>query len=86
MLDAKKVGLALAVLFGIIYIVCALLFAIIPGTTLNIFSSLFHGIDISQIARDSVSIGSTIVGLIETIILAFIIGWLYAKIYNYFSR
>ncbi len=81
-LSPKRVALSLASVAGIIYIVCAILVAIAPAWTVNTFGALFHGIDISKIARASVPITSTILGLIEIIILALIVGWLFAKIYN----
>ncbi len=81
-LSEKRVAFSLATVAGIVYIVCAILVAIAPAWTVNTFGALFHGIDISQIARDSVPLGSTILGLVEIVVLALIVGWLFAKVYN----
>ncbi|MDO8508651.1 MAG: DUF5676 family membrane protein [Nanoarchaeota archaeon] len=81
-LNEKKVAFSLAIVAGIVYIVCAILVAIAPAWTVNTFGALFHGIDISQIAKESVSLGNTITGLVEIVVLALIVGWLFAKIYN----
>lgn len=81
-LSAKKVALSLASVAGIVYIICAILVAIAPTWTVNTFGALFHGIDISKIARESVPITSTILGLVEIVVLALIIGYLFAIIYN----
>lgn len=81
-LSPKRVALSLAIVAAIVYIVCAILVAINATWTVNTFRALFHGIDISQIARTSVPIGSTILGLIEIFVLGLIVGWLFAKIYN----
>ena len=83
-LNPKRIALSLAIVTGLVYIVCAILVAIAPIWTVNTFGALFHGIDISKIARESVPITSTILGLVEIIILALIVGWLFAKVYNSF--
>ena len=80
--NEKKVAFSLAIVAGIVYIVCAILVAIAPVWTVNTFGALFHGIDISQIARESVPLGNTITGLVEIVVLALIVGWLFAKVYN----
>ena len=81
-LSAKKVALALAGVSAVVYIVCALLIAVAPAFTVSIFGALFHGIDISEIAMQNISLGRTILGFIEIIVLALVVGWLYAKMYN----
>ncbi|MEK6895356.1 MAG: DUF5676 family membrane protein [Nanoarchaeota archaeon] len=80
-LNAKKTGLSLAIISGIISIVCALLLIVAPAFTTNLFGAIFHGLDISKIAIQ-MSLLRTILGTIEVIILGFIIGWLFAKVYN----
>jgi len=52
-----------------------------PNQTLNLFASLFHGIDITQIATTP-TLANTAIGFVEIIALALIIGWLFAIIYN----
>lgn len=78
-LNAKRVANALAIVFGIVSLVC-LLITLIPGGTwfLGLIS---HGIDLAKI-EVTPSIGLGIVGVIEAIVLGWIIGWLFAKIYN----
>lgn len=81
-LNAKKVAVSLAAVSAILYIACALLIVVAPDFTLNLFSNLFHGIDITQIAGQPVSFGSTLLGLVEIIAYALIAGALFAWIYN----
>lgn len=80
-LKAIRVANALAITAGIISIVCALLLAIAPQFTMNLFGAIFHGLDISQITV-SLTWGRTILGTIVVIVLAWVFGWIYAKIYN----
>jgi len=81
-LNPKRVALSLAIMVSILYIVCALLVAIAPDFTTKLFSNLFHGIDITEIATTNISFGSTSLGLIQIIIYTLIAGWLFAWIYN----
>ena len=80
-LNAKRVSLSLAAVAGIISVVCALLILIAPQATMNIFAAIFHGIDVSQITKP-ITLGSSLIGTLEVIVIALIAGWLFAKIYN----
>lgn len=80
-LSAKRVSLSLAAVSGIISIVCGLLIAIAPQATVKLFGAIFHGIDISGIAKP-ITFGGAILGTVEVIIIALIAGWLFAVIYN----
>ena len=82
-LNPKIVSLSLATVSGIFYILCAIIIAITPQIALDFSKHMFHGIDITQIARTSIPIGSTVIGFIEIIILSLIAGWLFAVVYNY---
>jgi len=81
-LNIKRTALSLAIVAAVLYIACALLIVIAPDFTIGLFSNLFHGIDITKIADMSISLGSTIIGLVEIIIYALIAGGLFAWVYN----
>ena len=81
-LNEKKFAFSLAGTFGVIYILCAILIAIFPAGMVKAFGFLFHGIDISRIAEESLPFIDTILGLIEIIALSLIVGYIFAKIYN----
>ena len=80
-LDAKKVSLSLAAVSGIVSAICALLIAIAPKFATNLFGTIFHGIDLTKIPK-TMTFGSAILGIIELIVIALVVGWLFAKIYN----
>ena len=84
-LNAKLVSCTLACTSSILYILCAALFAINPGAILNLFQYMFHGIDISKIASDEISIAGFLIGLVLVAAMSLITGWLFAVIYNYLS-
>lgn len=81
-LNVKAVAFSLAGVSGLLYIVCAVLIAIAPEAIMNLFGSLFHGINLELIAQKTISLGSVIVGLIEILAGSLISGWLFAQIYN----
>jgi len=85
-LNTKVTGLALATTSGILYIICAIWFWLSAKTALLYFDSLFHGIEVSAIAEQSLTFGSTILGLVLIVISAYAIGVLFAMLYNYFSK
>ena len=84
-LKPKSVGYSLALVAGIVYLACAILVVIMPTWTVNVFSALFHGIDITEIARASVPLTTAILGLVEIIVMGYLVGWLFAVVYNKFN-
>ncbi len=80
-LSPKRVSLSLAIVTGIVSIVCALILAIAPEGATKLFGSIFHGLDISKIAV-AITWSNAILGTIVAIVAALIIGWLFAVIYN----
>mgnify|MGYP001614868850 FL=1 len=83
-LNPKRVSLSLAAVSGILSAVCALLIAIAPQFTLNLFGAMFHGIDLTKVSK-TMTLSSAIFGTVIIIALALIVGWLFAKIYNSFK-
>ncbi len=84
-LSPKLVSLSLAAVSGVWYIICALIFVVAPTSGLNLFSYIFHGIDITQIAQTSVPFTGILIGFVEIILWALLAGWLFAVIYNYLA-
>ncbi len=81
-LKPNNVGLSLAIVSALFYLACAFFIAVAPGAALSIFNSLFHGIDFTSIAKTSFTFGETIVGLVVLFVTAYIVGVVYAWIYN----
>ncbi len=83
-LNSKKVSLALGSVSFVLSIICLLLIAAAPAIMTNVFGSIFHGIDITQIAAP-ISWGNAILGVIVVAVIGLIAGWLFAVIYNKFN-
>ena len=84
-LNPKVVSFSLAAVSAIISLLCALLLVLAPQMTLKFFGSIFHGIDMAKIAAP-VTLSGVLIGLAAIIIVAFAAGWLFAVVYNYFSK
>ena len=81
-LNVNTIGLTTGIVAGIASIVCAVLFWIAPAFTLNLFGSLTHGIDLSKIATTTLSFGRFLLGFIVSVILGYLVGALFAFVYN----
>ena len=80
-LSPKRMANALAITAGIVSLVCYILILVAPAGTISFFGAIFHGIDISSITK-TISLAYGLLGVVEAIVLGWIIGWLFAKIYN----
>ena len=84
--DVNATGISLALTFVVVSIVCLVLVLIAPGFTLKLFGSFMHGIDITKIAVTP-SLGvSTLLGIIALAVGGYIIGVIFAVVYNKFAK
>lgn len=84
--DVNATGIALALTLGIISILCLVLVLIAPVFALNLFGSFMHGIDLSKIAVTPAIGGRTLLGFIVALAGGYLIGVIFALIYNKFAK
>lgn len=84
--DINATGIALALTFAIISIVCLVLVLITPGFAINLFGSFMHGVDLTKIAITPTIEGRTLLGLIVALAGGYLIGVIFAWIYNKFAK
>ena len=77
---------ASAATIAIVYVTCALAVGLFPEFTMNVTRSWFHGIDLSKISSWNFTAGSLILGVGPAVGYAWVIGYLYANVYNYFLK
>jgi len=82
-LDAKKTGFAVGGTWGILYVVCAVAFMLAPDLTLAFGNYIFHGLVLNTTPRDAVNAA---VGLVLSVLSGFVIGALFARVYNHFEK
>ena len=82
-LNARRFGMACGVVGGVFYLGCVILMVTV-GTEGLIFlaNGLLHGLDVTPIIVSEVGFLKTILGLINTIVLAWLFGGLMAAVYN----
>ncbi|MBS3097409.1 hypothetical protein J4209_01290 [Candidatus Woesearchaeota archaeon] len=85
-LNIKTIALTLAIVGGIFSLACAAFVALWPGGAVRFFNAMFHGIDMTAIAKTNISIGSVVLGLIEVVVVSVIAGALFAWVYNYLNE
>ncbi|MFA4952781.1 MAG: DUF5676 family membrane protein [Candidatus Pacearchaeota archaeon] len=84
--DINATGIALALTFGIISIVCLLLVLASPTFALTLFGSFMHGVDLTSIAITPTIGGKTLLGLIAALVGGYVIGVIFAALYNKFAK
>lgn len=77
---------ASAVTTAVIYVVCTATVVFLPDLSMTIAQSWFHGIDLSKISSFNITVGSFILGIITATVGAWLIGFVFAKIYNQFVQ
>lgn len=84
-LNSKVVGLTLAGLSAILYAICVVFYWIAPKATLTYFNYLFHGVELSNVAKQVV-FTDALIGLVLMSVSAYLVGALFANLYNYFNK
>lgn len=83
-LNPKAIGIAAAVITFILSILCLVIVLVFKDSS-TFFNLFFHGIDLSQI-KTVPDIARGILGSVILTIIAFVIGWFFAIIYNKFIK
>lgn len=82
-INVKKFGLACGLTGALLYLGCMLLMITVGHDgTVRFFNSLLHGLDVTSIVRMNVPLWEAVLGIIETFILAWLIGACIAAFYN----
>ena len=80
---AHPTGFAVGITSGIVYTACAIFVTLWPIQALRFFNDWFHGVDLTIIGKiPSITIGSYVRGLIEVMVFSYIVGVLYALLYQ----
>lgn len=75
MLKVKPFANALAGVTAIFYLVCALLFAVVPDLFRGIAQTWFHGYDLSVIPPAPITFWGMVVGLITVVVVTWVFGY-----------
>jgi hypothetical protein len=86
-LHAWKFGLATALTFSILYMVCALAVTVFPDGTVDFFNNWFHGLDLRLLkppAGRPLTLVQFVYGLASAAVVSFAAGAVLAGLYNVF--
>lgn len=82
-INVKKLGFAFGATGALLYLGCILVMATVGREgTIKFFNSLLHGLDVSSVIRMEIPFWEALIGIVETFILAWLIGACIAAIYN----
>lgn len=84
--DSKATANAAATAVAIIYIVCRIGVSLSPDLSMTIAQSWFHGIQLTKISESNLTFGSFVLGLTTSTIGAWLVGYFFASLYNYFAK
>lgn len=85
MFNTKKAMVAAALAGGILSLICAFFVAIAPQATLKIGNTIAHGVDITMIAKQNMTVGSVIIGVIVVAIISAVTVGIFGYFYNKLS-
>ena len=86
-INQNAAALAGGITVDAISIICLVFVAIAPlEAVTSVANSLFHGLDVSSIAVRSISLGSSILGLVILFLLGAVSGYVFAFAYNKISE
>ncbi len=83
-LSIRGIAIGSAIITAIFYIVCFLIVLIFGDASLKFFQLFVHGIDLTSLATTPDILGG-ILGLIISIIVAYMSGWIFAIVYNKYA-
>ena len=77
---------AATITVAVIFVACRVAVALFPDLAMTIAQSWFHGLQLSKVSGWDLSLGSFILGLVTSSGGAWLVGYLFANIYNYFLK
>lgn len=84
--DKTVLANAFALTIGITYVVCRLLVMLFPQMFLQITKSWFHLIDLTKISGNDLNFGFFVLGLLSSVISAWLFGYLLGWSIEYFHK
>ena len=83
-INYKKFGIATGLTATILYLVCILIMTITGKEgTIKLFNSLLHGLDVTSVTRMNVPFLESLIGIVLTFILGWLIGACIGALYNW---
>ena len=83
-INPARLGISLAITVGLLYLLCALMVAIAPGSLSAALGLVAHGINIAPLTQlvAPISLSAALVGLLAVMAYSFIAGLLFGLVNN----
>jgi len=86
-LNQKAIALAFAIVSGLLSFICVIFIKLIPEQTMNFFGWMIHVNKLADlIGQREVTMVGSITGVIVFSAVAYVLGWLFAVLYNKFAQ
>lgn len=77
---------AAAATTAVVFVVCRVLIGLFPDLSFTIARSWFHGIELTRLGSWNLTASSFVLGIVSATITAWVIGYLFAFLYNWFLK
>ena len=84
-LNPNHVGKTLAATVGILYVLCAIAYVILPALTKASFVYMMHGLNVASLLTP-IQFFPTVIGLVVSLIYSYVAGYLFATLWNKFAK
>lgn len=84
--DPKATANAMAVTIAIVYIFCRIAVFLFPDFSMTIAQSWLHGLELNKVSGWNLSLESFILGLTTITTGGWLLGYIFATVYNYFGK
>lgn len=77
---------ALGITAAVVFVACRILVSLFPDSLFAIAQSWFHGIELSKAGTWNLTASAFFLGLISSFVIAWIVGYIFVKIYRLFAK
>lgn len=77
---------AVAATTVILFVACRVFVSLFPDLMFTIAQSWFHGVALTKFNSPNLSVSSLLIGLVSSTITVWVVGYIFAKAYNYFLK
>lgn len=71
---------------AIVFVVCRIGVGLFPDLSFSLAQSWFHGIELTKLGSWNLTTESFILGLVSATVGAWLAGYLFASLYNFFTK
>lgn len=84
--DPLTTANAVGVTTAIVFLACRFLIGLFPDLSFTIAQSWFHGIELTKLGSWNLTTEAFVLGLVSATIGAWLVGYLFATLYNFFIK